>query len=42
MKQMEDLRKTVTEEEIQHAMEALKPKPKKTPKPKAEAAAAAP
>ena len=29
MKQMEELRKTVTPEEIAHAMEALKPKPKK-------------
>jgi heterodisulfide reductase subunit A len=41
MKQMEDLRKTVTAEEIEKAKEALKPKPKKKPKPKAEAAAAA-
>jgi len=29
MKQMEELRKTVTKEEITHAMAALKPKPKK-------------
>ena len=41
MKQMEELRKTVTDEEIAQAKEALKPKPKKKPKPKAEAAAAA-
>jgi heterodisulfide reductase subunit A len=41
MKQMEELRQTVTDEEIAHAMEALKPKAKKKPKPKAEAAAAA-
>jgi heterodisulfide reductase subunit A len=41
MKQMEELRQTVTDEEIAHAMEALKPKPKKKPKPKAEPAAAA-
>ncbi len=41
MKQMEELRQTVTDEEIAHAREALKPKPKKKPKPKAEAAAAA-
>jgi heterodisulfide reductase subunit A len=41
MKQMEDLRKTVTAEEIEKAREALKPKPKKKPKPKAEAAAVA-
>ncbi len=40
MKQMEELRQTVTDEEIEHAREALKPKPKKTPKPKAETAAA--
>ena len=37
MHQMEELRKTVTKEEIEHAMEALKPKPKKKPKAKAEA-----
>ena len=30
MRQMEELRKTVTAEEIAHAREALKPKPKKT------------
>ena len=46
MRQMEELRKTVTKEEIAHAMEALKPKPKKKAaakaKPKASAAAAAP
>jgi len=41
MKQMEELRQTVTDEEIAHAMEALKPRPKKAPKPKAEPAAAA-
>ena len=41
MKQMEELRQTVTSEEIEQAKEALKPKPKKKPKPKAEAAAAA-
>jgi len=29
MKQMEELRKAVTADEIKHAMEALKPKPKK-------------
>jgi heterodisulfide reductase subunit A len=29
MRQMEELRQTVTKEEIEHAMEALKPKPKK-------------
>jgi len=40
MKQMEELRQGVTDEEIAHAMEALKPKPKKRPKPKAEPAAA--
>jgi len=40
MKQMEELRQTVTDEEIAHATEALKPKPKKAPKPKAEPAAA--
>jgi heterodisulfide reductase subunit A len=42
MKQMEELRKTVTKEEIAHAMEALKPKPKKAKKDKEETAAAAP
>jgi len=41
MKQLEELRQTVTDEEIETAKEALKPKPKKKPKPKAEAAAAA-
>jgi heterodisulfide reductase subunit A len=40
MTQMEELRQGVTDEEIAHAMEALKPKPKKRPKPKAEPAAA--
>ena len=40
MKQMEELRKTVTMEEIEHAREALKPKPKKAPKKKEEAEAA--
>jgi heterodisulfide reductase subunit A len=34
MHQMEDLRKTVTTEEIEHAREALKPKPKKAAKKK--------
>ena len=29
MKQMEELRQTVTMDEIEHAKEALKPKPKK-------------
>jgi heterodisulfide reductase subunit A len=38
MHQMEELRKTVTREEIEHAMKALKPKPKKKAK-KEEAAA---
>jgi heterodisulfide reductase subunit A len=32
MRQMEELRKTVTGDEIAHAKEALKPKPKKKPK----------
>jgi heterodisulfide reductase subunit A len=32
MQQMEELRQTVTEDEIEHAREALKPKPKKKPK----------
>ncbi|MFH1755730.1 MAG: hydrogenase iron-sulfur subunit, partial [Candidatus Latescibacterota bacterium] len=41
MNQMEELRKKVTKEEIEHAMEALKPKPKKAKKDKEEAAAAA-
>jgi heterodisulfide reductase subunit A len=40
MKQMEELRKTVTMEEIEQAREALKPKPKKTAKKKEEAAVA--
>jgi len=35
MKQMEELRQTVTAEEIEHARQALKPKPKKEKKPKA-------
>jgi heterodisulfide reductase subunit A len=34
MKQMEQLRQTVTEEEIKHGIEALKPKPKKAKKAK--------
>jgi len=34
MRQMEELRQTVTAEEIEHAREALKPKPKKEKKPK--------
>ena len=41
MYQMEELRQTVTMEEIEHGRQALKPKPKKTKKGKAEAAAAA-
>ena len=40
MHQMEELRKTVTREEIDHAIKALKPKPKKKPKKEEEAAAA--
>ena len=36
MKQMEELRQTVTAEEIEYAREALKPKPKKEKKEKAE------
>ena len=32
MRQMEELRQTVTADEIAHAREALKPKPKKKPK----------
>ena len=32
MRQMEELRQTVTSDEIEHAREALKPKPKKKPK----------
>jgi heterodisulfide reductase subunit A len=39
MRQMEELRKTVTSEEIEHARKALKPKPKKAVKEEAEAAA---
>jgi heterodisulfide reductase subunit A len=38
MGQMEELRKTVTRQEIDHAMEALKPKPKKAAKAKAKEA----
>ena len=41
MYQVEELRKTVTMEEIEHAREALKPKPKKAGKKKEAAAAAA-
>jgi heterodisulfide reductase subunit A len=41
MYRMEELRKTVTAEEIEHARTALKPKPKKEKKEKKEAAAAA-
>jgi len=41
MHQMEELRKTVTMEEIEHGREALKPKPKKAAKKKEEAAAVA-
>jgi len=42
MKQMEELRQTVTKEEIEHAMVALKPKPKKKrPEKKAEVSAGA-
>ena len=37
MKRMEELRQTVTNEEIEHAREALKPKPKKSGKRKATA-----
>jgi len=40
MQQMEDLRQTVTEEEIEHGILALKPKPKKKRAPKKQAAAA--
>ena len=40
MKRMEELRKTVTAEEIKHSVEALKPKPKEAPK-KEKAAAGA-
>jgi heterodisulfide reductase subunit A len=42
MHQMEELRKTVTKDEIEFAMEALKPKPKKKPRTSAEKAAAPP
>jgi len=43
MRQMEELRKTVTMDEIKHAREALKPKPKKgVKKDEAAIAAAAP
>jgi heterodisulfide reductase subunit A len=42
MYQMEELRTTVTMDEIEHAMEALKPKPKKKPAPKEKAEAATP
>ena len=41
MNQMEELRKTVTAEEIEHARKALKPKPKKAVKKEKVAAAAA-
>ena len=41
MGQMEEIRKTVTAEEIAHAREALKPKPKKKDRPKEKAAGAA-
>ena len=41
MYQVEELRKTVTMEEIEHGREALKPKPKKAAKKKEAAAAAA-
>ncbi len=40
MTQMEELRKTVTKEEIEHAVEALKPKPKKKVETKKKVAAA--
>ena len=40
MRQMEDLRQTVTADEIAHAREALKPKPKKKPKAKTDETAA--
>jgi heterodisulfide reductase subunit A len=42
MFQMEELRKKVTKDEIEHAMEALKPKPKKAKAEKAGAVEAAP
>ena len=38
MHQMEDLRQGVKPDEIEHSMQALKPKPKKPKKPKAKAA----
>ena len=41
MRRLEELRKTVTAEEIAHAREALKPKPKKKKAPKQEPVAAA-
>jgi len=40
MQRLEELRRTVTAEEIAHAREALKPKPKKVPPPRAVVAAA--
>jgi len=40
MKQMEELRKTVTAQEIEEAKKALKPKPKKAAKKQKEAAVA--
>ncbi len=40
MRQMEELRQTVTADEIEHAKEALKPKPKKKPKTSEEGKAA--
>jgi len=42
MRQMEELRETVTKDEIEFAMEALKPKPKKKAATKGESAEAAP
>jgi heterodisulfide reductase subunit A len=42
MHQMEELRKTVTKEEIEHAIEALKPKPKKKPASREKAEATTP
>jgi heterodisulfide reductase subunit A len=42
MGQMEELRKTVTLDEIEHAREALKPKPKRKAKGAAETAEATP
>jgi len=38
MERLEELRRTVSAEEIAHALEALKPKPKKTPAAKTVAA----